>query len=210
MAKKTRPTDRHANLILDAMLGLAGEIGWRRTSLAGIAEKAKVSLAELYERYDGKAAILDDFYERLNEALVKGELPAAGESTRNRLFDVMMRRFEAMQPHKPAIRAIVRESTGDPWMWLCAAPRLLKTAALTLEAAGISAWGPVGRMKARGVAVIYAATFRAWLADDSEDMAKTMAQLDRSLKRAEEVVIFLCRGGARLPKADDEVGAGTA
>jgi AcrR family transcriptional regulator len=204
MPKRSRPTDGHGDAIVDATLGLAAEIGWHAVSLAGIAERAGVTLSEVYERFHGKLPILRDYYDSLDQALMKGDLPAAGDSPRDRLFDVMMRRFDAMQHHKQGIRSIANDCRTDPWVWVCVAPRMFKTAALTLEAAGISAWGPIGRMKAKAVLAIYALTFRSWLNDDTDDMAKTMASLDRSLRRAEEVAMLCCRVRRRLPLARDE------
>jgi hypothetical protein len=105
-----------------------------------------------------------------------------------------MRRFDSMQPYKDAIRAIVKGSTADPWMLLCGGPHLFQTATLMLEVAGISASGPLGRLKTKGLCVVYLTVLRVWLQDDSPDMAKTMATLDRCLRRAESVASFLCRG----------------
>ena len=73
-----------------------------------------------------------------------------------------------------------------------------------LEASGIGAGGPVGRLKAKGLAAIYLVTLRAWLHDDTPDMARTMAVLDRSLRRAEGVAMILWRIRRPTPSSDDE------
>ena len=54
-----------------------------------------------------------------------------------------------------------------------------------LEAAGIPANGPRGAVIALGLAGIYLYTLRIWVGDNSPDMGKTMAALDRALDRAE-------------------------
>ena len=54
-----------------------------------------------------------------------------------------------------------------------------------LEAAGIGTGGWTGACRVKGLAVVYAGTFAAWLRDETEDMSKTMAALDRNLGRAE-------------------------
>ena len=61
-----------------------------------------------------------------------------------------------------------------------------------LEAAGLSSSGLIGALRAKGLALVYGEAFRVWLGDDSKDMAKTMAALDRALRRAERIVC-LCR-----------------
>jgi hypothetical protein len=58
--------------------------------------------------------------------------------------------------------------------------------ALILETAGISASGLRGLAKTHVVAAIYLYTFKTFLDDDSADHARTMAALDKSLRRASD------------------------
>lgn len=203
MARKT-PSVPERLAIIEATLALAAERGWHAVSLAEIAVRAGVGLAELHEQFDGKSAILKAFLAHLDDALWNAQAPAGDESPRDRLFDVVMQRFDSMLPYKNAIRAIVRGSAIDPWMLLCSAPHLLRTSSLMLEIAGVSATGPVGRVKAKGLAVVYLAAFRTWLSDESPDMAKTMATLDRSLHRAESLAGFIVRGPGLAPERQDD------
>ena len=53
-----------------------------------------------------------------------------------------------------------------------------------------------------GLAVVFAATVQVWLRDDSEDMAKTMAALDRNLKRAEQFATLRPPFGRRRSAGD--------
>ncbi|PKU23940.1 TetR/AcrR family transcriptional regulator [Telmatospirillum siberiense] len=205
MVRKTTSVPERSSII-DATLALAAERGWHAVSLADIAVRAGIGLADLHEQFDGKTAILKAFLDCLDDALWKGPLAAGDEPARDRLFDVIMRRFDSMQPYKEGIRAIVKGSASDPWMLFCSAPHLLRTASLMLEVAGISASGPVGRVKAKGVAVIYLAAFRTWLTDESSDMARTMATLDRALRRAESIASFIGRGPG-APFRGGETGA---
>jgi len=62
---------------------------------------------------------------------------------------------------------------------------------MTLEFAGISSAGLKGRLKTKGLAALYLRCLRVWLDDDSADLSKTMAILDRSLTRAEKLAQFL-------------------
>ena len=67
--------------------------------------------------------------------------------------------------------------------------------ALTLEAAGLGASGLHGLVRVQGLTLIYLDTLRVWLDDDSEDMGKTMATLDRRLGQADRTIATLCRRG---------------
>lgn len=114
-----------------------------------------------------------------------------GESPRERLLDVMMRRLEALAEYKPAVAAILRDAPADPLAALCAGPRLLRSMAWSPEAAGIGSAGLRGRLRAKGLAAVYLSTLRVWLRDDSPELGATMAHLDRSLGRAERLALGL-------------------
>ena len=62
------------------------------------------------------------------------------------------------------------------------------------------------RCARKELALVYLNALRVWLADDTEDMAKTMAALDRGLRQA-EMLIRLCGFGA-LPGAGGDTPAG--
>lgn len=168
--------------LIDAALRLAARQGWRRTGLAEIAGEAGLSLAEAYAACRSKFAILAGFHRRIDEAALAGA-GEGGEAARDRLFDLLMRRFDALAPHRPALRAILRDSLGDPAALLGAAA-LVCSMAWMLEAAGISAAGWRGRGRAHLLAALYLSALRVFLEDDSADLAKTMAALDRRLRRA--------------------------
>src|SRR5579883_1152010 len=130
--------------VIEAALELAAERGWRHVSLAEIAGAAKLPLAELYALYPSKAAILAAFVRRI-DGEVLGEGEAEGDSPRDRLFDVVMRRFEALKPHRAGVEAILHDAGRDPLALLCGGPRLLRSMAWMLEAAGLPSHGLGGR-----------------------------------------------------------------
>jgi ubiquinone biosynthesis protein COQ9 len=109
------------------------------------------------------------------------------EPPRDRLFDVLMGRFDALDANKAAIKAIARGLSRDPLMNLLSAPRFMMSMAWMLEAAGISSAGLKGLLQTKGLAVVYLNTARVWLRDDTPDMSITMAALDKGLRRAERL-----------------------
>ena len=64
----------------------------------------------------------------------------------------------------------------------------LTTQRWMLEAAGISAHGVDGGLRVAGLAAVYASVFRTWLADDDAGLSRTMAALDRRLRRGEQAL----------------------
>ena len=84
---------------------------------------------------------------------------------------------------------------------------MLRSLAWMLEVAGIGSGGFSGSARVKGLAVVYAATFATWLRDETEDMSKTMAALDRNLARAER---FISAFSYRRPRGEGERPAGAA
>ena len=181
MAKKPDPAAR----IIDAALTLAAREGWRSISLAAIAAEAGISVLQLYSIYRSKAAILEAFHRRIDAAALAGTEASPDERPRDRLFDLVMRRFDALSGRKNAVAAIARDAAADPLAVLCGLPALLNSMAWMLESAGVSASGFIGRARAKLLLAIYLSVLRVWLADDSADMARTMATLDSRLRHAE-------------------------
>ena len=198
MAKKTDIP----NQVIDAALGLAAEQGWRGLSLTDIAAAAKLPLSKVYPVYPSKAAVLAGFLHRVDAAVLAEPTEAAG-SARDRLFDVLMRRFDALQPHREALANIAQDELREPLGALCGLCALSRSMALMLEAAGLDSSGLRGALRVKGLGAAYLASFRVWLRDDSADMAPTMAALDGCLRRIEALI-------QRLPRRRSRAGTDAA
>jgi AcrR family transcriptional regulator len=178
--------------IIDATLAAIATQGWRSLSLAAIAVAAELSILQVYRIFPSKAAILCGLYRRIDEAVLAMPLDAdPDERPRDRVFDLLMRRFDALAPYKPAFRVLRRELPADPPSALVAAAALLRSMRLSLEAAEIPVTGICGIITVKLVAANYLASARVWLSDDSPDLAPTMVALDRRLRGIER---WLVRG----------------
>jgi AcrR family transcriptional regulator len=175
-----------ADRIIDAALARIAADGWRRLSLAAIAADAGLSILRTYRVFGSKQAILWGWFARIDEAVL-AEPPSAeaDEHPRDRVFDLLMRRFDALRPYKPALEKLRRELPGDPISGLCLGAHLLRSMRWMLEAAGIATAGLSGAVAVRVTAAAYLSTARIWLRDDSPDLARTMAALDARLRRIE-------------------------
>jgi hypothetical protein len=67
-----------------------------------------------------------------------------------------------------------------------------------LQAAGIGTDGLGGGLRVSGLALVYANVFRVWLEDDDQGLARTMAVLDRGLRRGERTVRSVEHAGSVL------------
>lgn len=185
--------------IIDATLALIAAQGWRRVSLAAVASETGLSVIQLYRLFPSRTAILCGWLRRVDETVlaepVDGE---AGEKPRDRVFDVLMRRFDALQPHRDALAVLRRDLAGDPCSGLAVAAAGLRSMRLMLEAAGIATHGIAGTIAVKLAAAAYLAAAHTWSRDESPDLAPTMAQLDRRLRSIERwlVPIAQSRGNA--------------
>lgn len=184
------------NRIVDALLALMAEKRWDEVTLEALAARAGVSLATLRTAYDGRLAVLADFVRRIDERVLAALDPdMAEEAARERLFDVLFSRFEALAPHRQAIRNLGEAARRDPLLALELNRIVTNSMGWMLAAAGISATGGAGTLRAQGLALVWARALRVWLDDDDPGLARTMAELDRRLRQAERTVIRLDRLG---------------
>lgn len=180
-------TGNSAGHIIDAALDLAAIEGWSGLPMARIAEASGLTLAGLHAAFPSKACLLDAFIRRVDAQVLAAGPADADDAARDRLFEVLMRRFDALAPRKAAVAAILRDIV-DPTVGLVGLPAVARSMAWTLEAAGLSSAGLGGLVRVQGLMLVYADAVRVWLRDDTADMAKTMAALDKGLRRAESLV----------------------
>ena len=172
---------------LDTFLGLIAEKGFASVSLRDVAAASGLGIAELYKLYPGKVALVSAFMARIDSevlAATPAELDPE-ETTRDRLFDVMMRRYDALKPYREASGAIRRAAARDPVLALSLGPALRRSMALMLEAAAVPSDGLAGALRQNGLLAIHYAVSRTFDRDESADLSKTMAVLDGRLKSAE-------------------------
>lgn len=175
--------------IVDAALRLAATSGWSGLSLGEIAQAAGIGLAEFRNEFSSKADILAAYTRMVDDAvLAKVGTADAALSPRDRLFDVLMTRFELMAPQKPGLRRIAADLRSSPGEGLAQFGVAARSVYWMLAAAGISAEGRHGALRVPGVMSIYARAFDIWLEDDDPGLARTMAALDSRLRRGERFV----------------------
>ncbi len=188
------PGDR----LIEAALALAARQGWRRLGLGEIAAEAGLPLHQAYALHRSKASILRAFIRRIDEQVLAGGGGDKNESARERLFDTLMRRFEALRPYKAGLRAILRDSVGRPTA-LFGVPVLRRSMAWMLESSGIATAGCRGRLLVSLVLSLYASVLWVFFQDESSDLSRTMAALDRGLRRGEAWCRLAGRGGGSAP-----------
>lgn len=179
--------------IINAFLDLLAEQSWEEISLAKIADKAGVKLSKLREKFDGKVAILEAFTRQIDaKVLDQIDADVFDELPREQLMDILLSRFDALAPYKAASATLVKAARRD--LSLAAQLNRVTLVSMTwmLNGANIDTSGINGSLRAQGAALVFARVMSVWLNDD-ESLTKTMAALDRELRRGESTLKRLDR-----------------
>jgi AcrR family transcriptional regulator len=221
--KKTPPappprgtSDR--NKAIDAMIALLAEHSFEEIGLAEIAGRAGLKLSQLRAEFGSVLAVYAAHIKDIDQrVLAGGDADMAEEPPRERLFDVLMRRVEALAPYKDAVRSVLRSARRNPGLALALNAMAVRSQSWMLEAAGINAAGPRGALRAQGGALMFARVLSVWVDDDSEGLDRTMAALDRGLASAERwdgfvgdlcaIPACLTRGSRRYRRRPHDEGA---
>lgn len=179
--------DEDRRAIIEAFEKQVLESGWPGLSPVLVAEAAGVPLDRLRRHFPTKNDLLAGLAETIDEEVLSEGLAEPDEPARDRLFEVMMRRMDALQDRRPVIEALIAQLARDPATALIHLVSVPTSMAWMLQAARIDINGIEGLLKARALSVIYAMVLRVWLKDETDDMAPTMKVLDERLKMAEEL-----------------------
>jgi AcrR family transcriptional regulator len=170
--------------------------GWDGLTMRRVSAASGVSLAELRRRCPTPSVLLALHNRVVDQQVLEGTVPDTGDTPRERLFDVLMRRVDALQPHRRGVLRLLDEALTDPVLALALFSGLPRSMAWMLEAARIGTDGFAGALRANGLAAVWLYTLRAWARDNTEDLGPTMAALDRALDRAEQTARTLGLGPA--------------
>ena len=99
-----------------AALDLAADTLWADLTLAAIAEKAGVPLSDFHglSGKDAFASMMDAYFDRAMSA----EGVSADDTPRERLFDVIMLRFEAMEDYRAGLVSLMKYRDRMPSLLL--------------------------------------------------------------------------------------------
>jgi AcrR family transcriptional regulator len=188
--------------IIAAFLALLAEKPFEEIGVAELAKQAGVSLPQLRGEFASTLAIHAAHVKAIDRAVLAEDLSdMAEESPRERLFDVLMRRLEALAPHRQAVRSLLRSAGRNPPLALALNGLAVRSQQWMLTAAGITASGPRGMLRAQGLALLFGSVLRTWTGDEDPGLARTMAALDRALGRSQRFAGLLddvCRIPSRL------------
>jgi AcrR family transcriptional regulator len=218
------PAGTNREKAIDALMALLADKPFERIGLADIAGRAGLKLSELRAEFGSPFAILAaQIKDTDRKVLDAGDLGLDEATPRERLFEVLMRRLEALTPYKNAVRSLMRSAARNPGLGLTLNAMALRSQTWMLTAAGIGTGGPRGALRTQGAALLFGRVLAVWVDDETSDLDRTMAALDRGLASAERwsgflddlmcIPAVLCRGlprGRRARRFDDDAEAAAA
>lgn len=223
-ASPDQPKPYDGDLIMRAFTEELASVGWALLDPVAVASRAGIEPAEMLRYHDTKGSLLRAFQEHIDAALLaqtdmQGDPSDAEETVRDRLFDILMQRFDLLEPHKDGLIRLARDLPRDPLAFLSWGQRLRQSMAWILASAGDNETGGDGGyglaaglggnmdrslclgltnlVQTKALLSLWLLTARVWETDDSPDLSKTMAALDKNLARAEEAALMLEKLRAR-------------
>ena len=180
--------------IIAALMALAADRDFADIGIADIVAKAGVALGDFREAFPSKGAILPAFSRQIDLEVLRGTgTDMQEQGAKDRLFDVLMRRLDALAPYKAALANIRRWLRRDPLAAAAMNGVALNSMRFMLEAADLSSEGGGGALKLQGLVFAWARVVDVWLRDEEAGLDKTMAALDKEL----------ARGATLVARADD-------
>lgn len=179
---------------LESWMAVIAEDGWAGATLARVARHAGLPLAAVAEAAPDAWTAIDRAAARADMAALAATPPESDGPMRDRLFDLVMARFDALADSREAHRRLLREARTRPALALALAALTGRAAARLVGAAGLPTTGPGGILRINALAAILADTGRVWLDDPDADLSTTMRRLDQRLGLAERWAQKLGRG----------------
>jgi AcrR family transcriptional regulator len=185
-AKAAKKASRPDLLVL--ALEMVADHGWSRLSMVDLAARAGSTPAAVYRELGGRSGVLRAMTARIDEAMLEiDRVELDGLPPRDRVFELMMRRFDAMAPFRAGLIRLAKDARQAQDLLLATACRLDRSLTWLQDAAGLPCHGLRPLLQRRVLLAVYLNTLRIWCGDDSADLARTMAALDKQLRRVESI-----------------------
>lgn len=174
---------------VEALMRLVAMRGWDGIELDEIAQEAGLDLKTLRGLFPSKGAMLGGFARIIDDAMLgQSAADMAQEPLRERLFDVMMRRIDALAPYKPALAKLIPALKLSPLELAAMNGVALNSWRYMLASANIPTADALGHLRLQGAVLVFGKVLDSWLKDDDEGLALTMATLDRELDKAGRIM----------------------
>ena len=185
-----KSSDKKFNLVKSSF-NIIEKSGWKSFSLQKLSYAEKIPINEIKIFFKSEITILDEFSKMIDIKVEKSfdyeEL--TNTSVKDNLFELIMLRLEFMQPYRNALKDIKSSFKSDPLVAKSVAKNVMNSLDFYLELTNALNDSFLDIFKKKSIFLIYSYIFMIWLEDDSDELSKTMSELDKLLTFSEKIAL---------------------
>ena len=185
-----KSSDKKFNLVKSSF-NIIEKSGWKSFSLQKLSYAEKIPINEIKIFFKSEITILDEFSKMIDIKVEKSfdyeELTKT--SVKDNLFELIMLRLEFMQPYRNALKSIKSSFKSDPLVAKSVAKNVMNSLDFYLELTNAYNDSFLDIFKKKSIFLIYSYIFMIWLEDDSDELSKTMSELDKLLTFSEKIAL---------------------
>ena len=185
-----KSSDKKFNLVKSSF-NIIEKSGWKSFSLQKLSYAEKIPINEIKIFFKSEITILDEFSKMIDIKVEKSfdyeEL--TNTSVKDNLFELIMLRLEYMQPYRNALKSIKSSFKSDPLVAKSVAKNVMNSLDFYLELTNAFNDSFLDIFKKKSIFLIYSYIFMIWLEDNSDELSKTMSELDKLLTFSEKIAI---------------------
>ncbi len=176
-------------LLIDASFKIIEEFGWKNFSLEKLSQKEEISLKEINKLIKSKIGLLKEFSNMI-DLKVENSIDFKdfkNSSVKDNLFELIMLRLEYMQPYKNSLKKIINALKNDTAAAKSISLNILNSLDFYLDLTDAYNKSLFDILKKKAIFLIYGYVFMIWLDDSTDELSKTMSELDRLLSFSEKI-----------------------
>ncbi len=185
-----KSSDKKFNLVKSSF-NIIEKSGWKSFSLQKLSYAEKIPINEIKIFFKSEITILDEFSKMIDIKVEKSfdyeEL--TNTSVKDNLFELIMLRLEYMQPYRNALKSIKSSFKSDPLVAKSVAKNVMNSLDFYLELTNAFNDSFLDIFKKKSIFLIYSYIFMIWLEDESDELSKTMSELDKLLTFSEKIAL---------------------
>lgn len=169
--------------IVETALEILTQTPWDALTMEELAAKLSITPIQLYAIFPTRCDLLKGIMQFIDDKMIT--LYQEGKedlSLQEKLFDIIMCRFEVMEVYKSPLKNIIFTFWRDPISFPSGVFLGLHSMSLILEAVDVPVEGIKGKLNIKILSFFYLYTLKLWFEDETQDMAKTLTHVDKALK----------------------------
>ena len=175
--------------IAQVTLRILKETSWDNVKVEEVKDKVQIKSFDKFIK--NKKDFLKCINQYFDYKLSMNSQSIEKSNNKDMIFEVLMMRFDLLQTYRKEILSIYNSFKKKPQDLAFLLPSLLDSIILMVGFTNISSKGLLGRVKIKGIFIIYVASFFIWIKDESKSLEKTMTSLDSNLDQAGKLLKFL-------------------